>query len=431
MFPLATSSARDADGAHAVNDSLQMVQVFATSLALGLLLGLERQRAGDHKAGMRTFALIALAGTLSAVLTQESGSGWLMAAALLVLGGMMIAADLRNPHSREDPATTTIAAVVVCFGLGAMLGYGHARIAVALGLATVALLYFKAELHGVSRRLSRQDIVSFLQFAAISFVVLPVLPDRGFGPHEALNPYRIWLMVALICGVSLAGYAALRLTPERIGPPLVGALGGIASSTATTLVFARRARDTPAAVPAAALVVLMASLTVPGRIAVIAGAVAPGLWRELLPMLLGGVAAGSVAAILQWRALRDRKSGDPLEVGNPTELRSALLFGALYGLILVGTATLNERAGAAGVYAVALVSGLVDLDAISLSSFQLFRGGRLDAGDAAGVVLTAFVVNLLFKAALSFAVAGRRLGLRVLPGFAAIAGGMVVPHLAL
>lgn len=413
-----------------MNEALETVRIFATSLALGLLIGLERQRSGDHKAGLRTFALIALSGTLSAVLARESQSAWIMAAALLVLGSMMIAADLRNPNSRQDPATTTIAAVVVCFALGALLAYGHAQLVVALGLATVTLLYFKSELHGVSRGLSRQDMVSFLQFAAISFVVLPVLPDRGYGPYDALNPYKIWLMIALISGVSLAGYAALRLTPERIGPPLVGALGGVASSTATTLVFSRRARDTPAAVPGAALVLVMASLTVLARIAVIAGAVAPALWRELLPMLAGGAAAGGVAALIQWRALKDRKGGDPLEIGNPTELKTALLFGALYALILVGTATLNDLAGSAGVYAVALVSGLVDLDAISLSSFQLFRGGHLEARDAAGVVLVAYVVNLMFKAALGFAIAGPSLGVRVLPGFAAIAAGMAALYLA-
>ena len=207
---------------------------FITSLAIGLLIGLERERKPDAKAGVRTYALVALLGTLAAMLGQETGSGWVLAAGMLVIGAMMMLALAVDPQQDRDPGTTSVVALMICYALGATVWFGYETLAVMLAIATTALLYFKAELHGFSRSLTAKDLISILQFAVLSFVILPILPDRDFGPYGALNPHQIWWMVVLISGVSLAGYTALRIVGPRHGPALIGFFGGLVSSTATT-----------------------------------------------------------------------------------------------------------------------------------------------------------------------------------------------------
>ena len=133
--------------------------------------------------------------------------------------------------------TTTILAALLCYGLGVMTWYGQSQLAVAIGITATALLQFKTELHGFSEKLSRQDVTSILQFGVLTFIILPLLPDRGYGPHDALNPYHIWLMVVLVSGVNLVGYLTLRLVAARQSVRLAGVAGGLVSSTATTLVY--------------------------------------------------------------------------------------------------------------------------------------------------------------------------------------------------
>jgi uncharacterized membrane protein (DUF4010 family) len=215
-------------------DQLATLYPFLTSLAIGLLIGLERERSPFARAGLRTFSLVALAGTLGALLSEKAGAPWMLGAGLLIMGGMMVASYFKASES-EDPGTTTVAAVVICYTLGAMVWYDMEQLAVTLAILTTALLYFKPELRGVSRNLTRLDLVSILQFAVLSFVILPILPNQNYGPYNAINPYQVWWMVVLISGLSLAGYAALRVAGQRHGTLLTGLFGGIASSTATAV----------------------------------------------------------------------------------------------------------------------------------------------------------------------------------------------------
>jgi len=252
--------------------NIEALPQFLTSLAIGLLIGLERERNPSAKAGLRTFALVALFGTLAALLSTKLGSPWLLIAGLLAVAGMIIAAYLNNPCGRDDitdeerrltlsptsppegesddvslrdvrvdendPGTTTVAALLLCYGLGAMIWYGLAELAVMLAIGITALLYFKPELRGLSQKLTRRDLIAVLQFSVLTFIVLPILPDQNYGPYDAFNPHQAWLMVVLISGISLAGYAALHVVGTRYGAPLLGFLGGMVSSTATTLIYA-------------------------------------------------------------------------------------------------------------------------------------------------------------------------------------------------
>lgn len=413
------------------NGGLEHLPAFAISLAIGMLIGLERERTPSAKAGLRTFTLVALFGTLAALLSEQTGTAWVLAGGLLVVGGMMVAAYARAPDLGDDPGTTTVAAIALCYGLGAMVWYGYHQLAVMLAIVSTVLLYFKAELHGITRSLTRRDLISFLQFAVLSLVILPLLPNQDYGPYLALNPYQIWWMVVLISGVSLAGYAALRVAGQRYGTPLMGLLGGLVSSTATTLVFARHARANAALIPIAAVVILLANLVVLVRLGVIAAVVSPRLLAVLLPVLGGGLIVGLVGTALLWRGLRSDGALPDLELNNPTEIRTALSFGLLYAAVLFAAAWLSDYAGSQGLYAVALVSGLTDVDAITLSSLRLFELGKLAQNQVVTAVTLAFIANMAFKFGLTLFIGGWRLARKTAVGMLAIVLGVAAGWLLL
>lgn len=403
---------------------LDALYPFLTSLALGLLIGLERERSPAAKAGLRTFSLVALAGTLGALLSERTGAPWMLGAGLIVLGGMMVAAYFRD-EEESDPGTTTIAAVVVCYALGAMVWFGYTQIAVTLAILTTVLLYFKMELRGVTQSLTRRDIVSILQFAVLSFVILPILPNQDYGPYQALNPYQIWWMVVLISGLSLAGYAALRIAGQRIGTLLTGLFGGVASSTATTLAFSRNSRDNAGMIPLSAMVILTANWVVLIRLSLVVALISPKLFSQIVPVFGGGALAGALVLFLRWRHLNRSEAAPELAMENPVEIRAALTFGALYAAVLFATAWLTDLSGSFGAYGVALVSGLTDVDAITLSSLRLFGLATLSADQAITSILLALLANIVFKSGLTLVVGGAPLARLVWPGMATVALGAV------
>jgi uncharacterized membrane protein (DUF4010 family) len=408
------------------SDALAPLAAFLTSLALGLLIGLERERNPSAKAGLRTFALVAMFGTLAALLAEQTESPWMLAVGLALVGLMMIAAYARDSGDAVDPGTTTVVAVIVCYALGALVWYGFGTLAVMLGVVTTTLLYFKPELRGLSQSLSRGDLSSILQFAVLSFVVLPVLPDQDFGPYSALNPHQVWLMVVLIAGVSLAGYIALRLVGGHHGALLLGFFGGLVSSTATSLVYARHARK-PEMLQLATVVILVANTVVLVRLSVLSGVVAPGILGAILPVLGGALVCGAGGAIYWWRKLAEQEALPMPEVSNPTELRSALGFGALYAVVLFCAAWLSDTFGSGGLYVVALISGLTDVDAITLSTLRLYNLGKLEPMQAVASIMLAVISNTLFKLGLVFFAGGAVLARRcALPMLAAAAGAGAV-----
>ena len=397
----------------------------ATALAIGLLMGMERERSPAAKAGLRTFALIALLGATLALLGEKSGAPWLPAIGLLLVGALLIGAQFRDEPDGSDPGATTIAAGLVCFTLAALVWHGLVTLAVMAAIAATVLLAFKAELRSLTLGLERQELISILQFAVLTFVVLPVLPDRPFGPYGALNLRQAWLMVVLVSGVALAGYVAFRLAGHRSGARLAGLFGGLVSSTATTLVYSRHAQRDAALQPLAATVIVLANLVVLARLAVVTLVVAPGLAATLLPMLAAGGLAGAAGALPAWRASARGEAAPPLPLGNPAELRTALTFGALYAVVLLLAAWLTDTVGRAGLYAVALVSGTTDVDAITLSALRLHHVGQLTPGNVATVVALALLSNLAFKLGVVFVAGGRTLGLRCAAPLGAVAAGLV------
>lgn len=401
----------------------EYLQAFSISLGIGLLMGLERERTPNAPAGLRTFALIALFGSVCALLSQTLGAPWITAAGILMVGAILVAAYLKD----EDPGATTVVAALLCCSYGALVWLGHMVVAGMLGVVTTALLYFKAELKSFSQNITRKDLVSVLQFGAVTLIVLPILPNRDMGPYGAFNPYQTWWMVVLISGLSLAGYAALRLFGQSHGAPILGIMGGMASSTATTMVFSKRVAADGAIHRMAVVVILMANLIVLVRLALYAGALEHHLLPLLLPPLALGFLLGIGMALYAWRGLGSvaAASQPQIEVGNPAEIRAALLFGGIYAIVLLITAALQDTAGSRGLFVVALVSGFTDVDAITLSSIRLFGIGKIGAEDAALAIVIAALANLAFKLGLVWFIGGRTLFMPVAGGFALIAAGTV------
>ncbi len=398
----------------------------AISLLLGLLVGLQRQRTGSSVAGIRTFPLIAAFGTLCAWLAADYG-GWIVGAGFLAIAALLVAANLIKARGGDtDPGQTTEVAALLLFGVGAYLVIGETAVAVAIGGVTALLLHYKQQLHGFVERIGGRDVTAIMQFVLVTLVILPVLPNHAYDPYAVLNPFQIWLMVALIVGIGLVGYVTYKLFGVRAGAILGGLLGGLISSTATTLSYARRTASSPSNGALAALVIIIASGTVFVRVLAEVAVVAPDHFSETAPPLAAMFAACVVISLLMYRHAREHDGEMPVQ-GNPADLRSAIIFGALYAAIIFAVAAAKEEFGERGLYTVAVLSGLTDMDAITLSTAQLMNQNRLEPGTAWRLVLIASMANLAFKGGLVALLGSRELLRHVIALFgAALAAGAAI-----
>ena len=400
------------------------LEAFSTALGIGLLVGMERERRPDSAAGLRTFALVAMLGCLFALLGEKTGGPWILAVGLLVVSVSMIAANFSTLQEEKYRGFTSEAAIIVTYGLGAAVWFGYSTLAVMIAITTTVLLYFKAELRQFSERMTPKDINSILQFAVLSLVILPILPSQDYGPYNAFNPRQIWWMVVLISGLALAGYLALRIIGARHGAALLGIFGGLASSTATTLMFSRHARDHNELVRMAAIVILIANVMVMIRLGFVSSVVAPELVAPIAIVFACGIVPGVLMALYGWKALVEAGPLPMPEVKNPTELKTAISFGLLYAVVLLASAWLQDIAGNKGLYIIALASGITDADASVLSTLRLFNLEKIARGEAVIAVTLALMANLIFKIGLVLSIGGGRLARHALPGLIAIGGGM-------
>jgi uncharacterized membrane protein (DUF4010 family) len=408
-----------------MDGTLSLVLTFSVSAAIGLLVGLERERKPSAKAGVRTFTLIALLGSLSALLAEATDSAWTLGAGAVAVTGALVAAYLQDRETvRDDSGTTTVMAALAVFFLGGINYYGYRTPAVALGVGITVLLYFKAEIEGFSHKLTGQDVRSMLQFAVLTAVILPLLPDRAFGPYGVLNPFQIWLMVVLVAAVSLSGYVAWRLTLGRHGLVLTGVLGGLVSSTATTLGFARQVAAGSQSLPAAVLVILLANATKLVRVLFLVGVVAPDALPRALVLLVPALLVSLAGVAWRWKAVDTAPRNGEEAFRNPTQLGTALGFGAAYALVLLFSAWANDVLGASGVLALAAASGLTDVDAITLSSMQMLNREALSEEVALTAVAVAVASNLVFKTVTASAAGGPVLRGPVMRAFGAVLVGL-------
>ncbi len=410
------------------SDQLHHLLIFAQSIGIGLLIGLEREKHNDAIAGIRTFPLIAIAGTLSGYAFHIASYPYLGVVMALVTGAsLLLAQSIQAKRVQTDLNTTSVIAGVITFSAGFLLWFDHNLLITAVAIVTTIILYFKDELHAISNKLSEKDAVSFFQFAAIAFILLPVLPDQTYGPYSVINPYQVGWLVVLISGISLSGYLALQTLGQRTGLFLVGLFGGLVSTTATTMVYARYTRTQPGFVASATTIIMLANLVLFARILVEVIVVERSVLPLLAPVMLCGLVFS--LAYIGWLFLRQDRNeqGTPeLNIGNPTELKSALGFALMFAAVLLLVAWMNETFQERGVYLAAFLSGLTDVDAITLSSLKLVSTGELPRQIATNAILVAYTANLLFKFVLVTTLGVGKLRLQVGIGFLVSLMGIVV-----
>jgi uncharacterized membrane protein (DUF4010 family) len=379
------------------------------ALAVGLLIGMERewrqQRDADQpdeQAGLRTFGLFGLLGGIAGLFEQNAA--WLVAAALLAVAAVLIAQRRQGEQPLED--VTTLAAALVTTMLGALATIGMPQLAATAAVVIVVLLHLKPTLHRWIGALSKDELRAVLRLLVISLVILPVLPDQGYGPYEALNPRSIWWYVVLISLLSFAGYLAIRILGPKRGYLATGLFGGMVSSTATTAALARLAKqDQESVAPLAAGIALANGVSVL-RMLVIVAAIHPAL-AVAAAWPLGWFALVALAcALLLWRFQARRGKGKAMEISNPFGIGPAIKLASILATVQVLAAFLEDRYGQAGLQALAAVAGLVDADAISLTVARGAAGGAA-IEPAITALLIAVLANAVFKSVVLVSAGGK------------------------
>ena len=387
----------------------------ATALAIGLLIGAERERRkgeGPQRsaAGIRTFALASLLGGVSVVL----GGILPLAVTTTVIAVFTAAAYLRARD--QDPGLTSEAALVLAVLLG---GLAQTQTATASALAVIVTVLLAARLplhHFVSDVISEAELTDGLIFAAATLVVLPLMPDRYLGPFGAINPRIIWKIVILMMSISAGGYVAVRLLGPRFGLPIAGLASGFISSTATIGAMGTRALHEPALErPAVAGAVLSSVATILQMAAVLAATSRATLYQMRYPLIASGVAALAYGMLLMFRTVR-QEAPPSMQTGRAFSLKSAVLFACLIAMMLFLSAALDALFGKAGVLAAAAVAGFADTHSAAVSVASLVSAGKFTAREAVLPILAGLTTNTISKSAVAISTGGRRYAMQIIPG---------------
>jgi uncharacterized membrane protein (DUF4010 family) len=383
----------------------------AIALGIGVIVGLERgwhardEKSGQRLAGIRTYSLTGLLGGVLAAAAPGADGFPLLAAGALAVGALVIAGYLSTSRETRDFGITSELALLATFGLGALAVLRAPLEAAAAAVVMTLLLGFKAEVHLAIHKLERRELVATLQLLGVALVLLPLLPNRGLGPWEAVNPRTIGLLVLLIAGLSYVGYFSVRMLGARLGLLLTALLGGLSSSTAVTVAFARRARDAAGNPALLGAGIALACAAMAPRVAVEIAAVnrslLAALWPTLAVLALVPVLGGIVVAMRASRA----DSAD-LELENPLQLKAALVFGVLLSTLFVVAEGLQRTLGESAIYAMAAITGFFDVDAVSIAMADSAAHEGLPPEAASRAIALAVLTNTVAKAAFAASIGG-------------------------
>jgi uncharacterized membrane protein (DUF4010 family) len=414
--------------------SLEVTDTFIglmTALGVGLLIGVERERTkgsgkGRGAAGVRTFGLLAIAGSIAGLL----GSVAIAVAGVFV--GLVTFASYRRTQV-DDPGLTTEVAMLVTYFLG-LLAMRSPALAGGLGVVVALILASKTHLHRFTRdSLSQQELHDALIFVAAAFVVLPLLPNRTIDPWHSINPRRLWILVVAVMGVSSTGYVALRVFGSRLGLAIAGLVGGFLSSTATIAAMGDKAKTTPGLAPAFASAGLLSNVGTVVQLAIVIGALSPTLLvRAIWPLAMAGTVAIATAALSSWRAFSTPNIDVDVGGKRPFEPLQVLAFAAILGAVVFLAAIARHWLGDHSLPWVLAASGLADVHAAAASAAQLASGQQLDQQTALMSIAAALAANSLMKCAMAMIKGGLPYARRVVPGIVlmvlAFAAAVVFQH---
>jgi len=390
-------------------DSLEILKYLLTALAVGLMIGVERgwssraEQEGERVAGIRTFSLIALLGGLSAIVSNEIGN-WFIGVTFASVVVLVFVGHILETKESGDKGMTTEVSILLTFILAVWAAMGFQIYALVATVIIVTILSLKPVLHRWLSSLKVEEIYAGVKLLIISVIFLPFLPNQGYGPYEALNPYWIWWMVVLICGISFVGYFAIKYIGNRWGTLVTAITGGLASSTAVTISLAEFTKQYKSeklfmgGVMVASSIMFVRVLI---EVSVVNGSLLGLLWLPIVLMFLSVLGSG------YWLWRRSGKQDRDPEIGlkNPFQMKTALQFGALLGIILLLAEAMKEWFGDSGIYMLSVVSGLMDVDAITLSLSRMAKDSITDSVAVMGIVL-ASAVNTLVKGIIFSFIAG-------------------------
>jgi uncharacterized membrane protein (DUF4010 family) len=398
---------------------IELAARFGVAVGLGLVIGLERERSQQGEksfAGARTYALIALLGAASVYLHVQHQLPWAVAVSFLGVIGLVVVSYIVTSREGQVGATTEMSALVT-FIVGCLCGWGDLALAAGMGVGTLLLLSIKPWSQDLATRIEKADVDAALKFAVITAIILPLLPNRPFGPEplNVLNPYKIWLMVVLISGLNFASYVLVKVVGQQHGIGITGILGGLVSSTAVTLGFSQRSRVEPTLAAPLTLGILLAWTVMFLRVLAMVFIVSSPLARRLAVGigLLALVSLG-ICALLWFR----HKTGGQESVksgSNPFELSEAVRFGLLFGAVTFVAAAAQRYLGDAGLYLSGALAGLTDVDAISLSMANLAKVNPDNVSAAARTILIAVLANTLVKGGMAVFMGAPEMRKRMLP----------------
>ncbi len=380
-------------------DLLDSLPRFAVALGIGLLIGLERgwhtreMEPGTRAAGIRTFTISSLLGAAAGALARAiTDVGFFLGATLVAFAAVIILFSWGESRTTGRNSATTVIAALLTFSLGAFSVLGDMRIAAAAAVVTAGILAAREDIHSWVARITWPELRWALVWLAMTFIVLPVIPDDPIGPFGGVNPRQIWLIAIALVGVSFLGYVGVRVFGARQGILLSSAAGGLVSSTAVTVTNARRAanEEAPAGVLAAGVAIASGISFV--RVIVIVAALQPALLWLIAPALLATLVAGVAGFLPLQGQARRTKPATPTTFRNPFAFWSVIAFAIFLGFVVVAARIVGERVGATGVILSAAIAGFADVDAVGV----LIGGGRF------ALCLAGFVLACLSAAGITF-----------------------------
>jgi len=379
---------------------------FLIAIALGVLVGLEREFALSREkkesfGGIRTFTLVSILGALVGYLASIY-SFWILVAGIVCFAVFAIVFYLTESQITKSLGATTEIASFTVFIIGMLCMSGQLRLAVISAIVVTLFLSLKGPLHTFVHKVSKEDIYSTLKFAIIAFVILPFLPNQVYGPYGVFNPYKIWLIVVLISGISFIGYIAMKTVGAKKGMGLTGFLGGFVSSTAVSMSMSNTSKKITKMVNPFVFAMVIASSTMFFRVLVIIGILNKAILPKLLIPLIAMGVTGAIAALFVWtRKEKVSEKEKDVKISSPFTIKPALKFAVFFIIVLFIAKIGFQYLGSKGMYLTALLSGLADVDALTVSVAELTRTGGITASVGVFSVVIAVIVNTIVKAGIA------------------------------